>query len=83
MPGTLTSGALSAASASLTGALSAASASLNGGLTCSSMTLNSVAMPTPSYIMVQNSLASVLASSTTDLTWTSVSNLVLHYQAQL
>ena len=39
------------------------------------MTLNSVVVPTPSYIMVQNSLGSVLASATTDLTWTSVSNL--------
>ena len=29
----------------------------------------------PSYIIVQNSLASVSASATTDLTWTTVSNL--------
>ena len=67
--------AISTGSASLTGALSAASASLTGGLTCSSLTLNSVVMPTPSYIMVQNTMASVPASLTTDLTWTTVSNL--------
>ena len=67
--------AITTSSATLTGALSAASASLTGGLTCSSLTLNSVVMPTTSYIMVQNTLASVLASSTTDITWTTVSNM--------
>ena len=41
------------------------------------MTLNSVAMFPPSYIIVQNSLTSVSASATTDLTWTNVSNLGL------
>ena len=51
--------AISTTSASLTGALSAASASSTGGLTCSSLTLNSVVFPTPSYILVQNTLASV------------------------
>ena len=39
-------------------------------------------MPTPAYIMLQNSLTSVLASSTTDVTWTNVSNLGITVSSQ-